>query len=97
MTERKTITFDEHIYEQIKKVQAEFIASADDFDDMSFTSAVNMLVLGGLVFAPEDEQHEEWATVRDFLQDRSFELNQSSALDREVEKRFIEGTQPQED
>lgn len=78
---RKTISFDEEIYKRIKEIQGEFIESAGEFDDMSFTTAVNMLVLGGLVFAP-DKEDERWDVITDFLEERIFDLDRRSLGDR---------------
>lgn len=79
--QRKTISFDDRIYKRIKEIQGEFIESAGDFDDMSFTTAVNMLVLGGLIFAPEGKD-ERWEAITDFLKEKSFDLNRRSLGDR---------------
>lgn len=96
MTERKTVTFDETIYEAVKDIRAEFIKGGGDFDDMSFTTAVNMLVLGGILFAP-DSDDEQWSDVRAFLEDRAFELDQSWATDRYAEVKYLEDAVDDED
>lgn len=71
--QRRTVTFQEDIFRWIQKVRAAFIADGPH-DDMSFTTAVNMLVLGGLL-ASDKFLDEDWQMIAEFLNDEGESLD----------------------
>lgn len=85
MPEQKTVTFDDYVYQEIKKLQSSFIRHPGDYDDITFTTTVNMLVLGGLVFAPSDPGDEEWERILNFLEDKGSDLDQAAYVDKYAE------------
>lgn len=72
---RRTVTINDTLYNEVQKVRASFIKTGQE---MSFTTAINMVLLGGLVgtskFTPE-----EWSIVADFLKEESTSLELEAA------------------
>jgi hypothetical protein len=95
---RRTVTIDEFLYRQLQKMRAQFIE--DGFvDDMSFTTAVNVVLLGGFV-ATDRFTQEHWGLIRDFLLERGPDLELDSLTDRRADA-YLEnlrrlGTEPTE-
>ena len=66
MTVEHTVEFDEWIDAHVESVRESFADT--QFGELDYDTTVNMLVLGGLVFAPDDPTDPRWAEVYDFLE-----------------------------
>ena len=80
---RRTITIDDSIYRALQKMRAEFIQS-EIVDDLSFTAAVNLVLLGGLI-AADRFLEDDWALLRSYLEEKRESLKLDSFTDRRAE------------
>ena len=80
---RRTVTIDDVLYRGLQKMRAQFI-EADIVDDMSFTTAVNVVLLGGFI-ATDRFTDEDWGLIHDFLLERGSALEQDSLTDRRAD------------
>lgn len=78
---RRTVTIDETLYRELQAMRAKFMEEGV-LDDMSLTSAVNMVLLGGLI-ATDKFSDDDWALIRAFL----FERGPGLELDRMTDRR----------
>lgn len=74
---RRTVTFPKPIYDGIQKIRATFLV---DGEDISFTTAVNMILLGGLRGAGKFDK-EDWEIIASFLRDQKVKLDRFSGED----------------
>ncbi len=81
--QRKTITIHDEIYRELQKIRASFIES-DIVPDMSFTTAVNMVLLGGIV-ATDRFTDDDWGVLSKFLQEQRATLELESFTDRRAD------------
>ncbi len=81
--QRRTITIDDVLYRELQKMRAKFMEDGI-VDDMSFTTAVNMVLLGGFI-ATDRFTDEHWALVHDFLFERGPDLELDSLTDRRAD------------
>lgn len=79
--QRRTITIDDHLYAQIQKMRAGFLA---DGLDVSFTTAANMILFGGLLAADRFTE-EDWGWIRDFLRHRGPSLELDALTDQRAD------------
>ena len=80
---RRTVTIDDVLYRELQKIRAKFIEDGI-VDDMSFTTAVNMVILGGLI-GTDGFTDENWTLMRDFLLERGADLELDSLTDRRAD------------
>ncbi len=82
--QRRTVTIDEVLYRELQKIRAKFIEDGI-VDDMSFTTAVNMVLLGGFI-ATDRFTEVHWRLIRDFLFQRGPDLELDSLTDRRADE-----------
>lgn len=75
---RITVTLDDDIMKILRQIQGSYIA--DTGEDWSFTTIVNMVLLGGLVGVKKFKK-QEWKTINEFLDEKKFNLELESPLD----------------
>ena len=92
---RRTVTIDEILYREIQKVRASLIES-DIVDDISFTTAINMVLLGGFL-AIDRLIDTDWALIRQFLEDRALDLELDSFTDRRADVYLANLRRPDEE
>ncbi len=80
---RRTVTIDETLYHELQTMRAKFMEEGV-LDDMSFTSAVNVVLLGGLI-ATDKFSESDWAIIRDFLFERGPVLELDGMTDRRAD------------
>lgn len=85
---RRTITLDDFIYRELQKLRAAFIRGEGPdepgMDEMSLTTAVNLVLLGGLI-ATDRFTDEDWQTLFDYLGQRGPALELDSFTDRRAD------------
>ena len=80
---RRTVTIDDVLYRQLQKMRADFVESGI-VDEMSFTTALNMVLLGGFI-ATDKFTDENWELIRGFLLERGPTLELDSLTDRRAD------------
>jgi hypothetical protein len=91
---RRTVTIADVLYRELQKMRAKFI-EADIVDDMSFTTAVNVVLLGGLI-ATDRFTDEDWELIHDFLVESGRDLELESLTDRRADA-YLENLRRVED
>ena len=84
---RKTITIHDQIYDSIQKIRAKLI-EARVVDDLSFTSAINMVLLAG-VMATKYFDDNAWKAIADFLNKEKEKLDHEALFDQLYEKMLV--------
>lgn len=84
LIQRRTVTIDDVLYRELQKLRAKFIEDGI-VDDMSFTTAVNMVLLGGFI-ATDGFTEEHWRLIREFLMERGSDLELDSFTDRRADE-----------
>jgi len=80
---RRTVTLEDSIYRELQKMRAKFIEGGI-VDDMSFTTAVNLVLFGGFI-ATDRFSDEDWALIRQFLTERGSSLEMDSLTNRRAD------------
>ena len=75
---RITITLDDDIMKALRKIQGKFIA--DSGEEWSFTTIVNMVLLGGLLGSGRFSS-KVWKTIFDFLKQQKLSLELEAGVD----------------
>lgn len=75
---RITVTLDDDIIKALRQIQGKFIA--DSGDEWSFTTIINMVLLGGLLGADRFRK-KDWRTIYDFLEYQKLSLDLESGVD----------------
>jgi hypothetical protein len=78
---RRTVTIHDMLYRELQRIRAKFMEEGI-VDDMSFTTAVNIVLLGGMI-ATDRFTDEDWEGIRDFL----FHLGPGLELDSLTDRR----------
>lgn len=68
---RRTVTVEDNIHRSVQKIRAKLIEETGE--DFSYTTTVNMLLLGGLIGVSKFDD-EDWNILYDFLRDKKSEL-----------------------
>ncbi len=84
---RKTVTIHDKIYDSIQKIRAKLI-EARVVDDLSFTSAINMVLLAGII-ATKYFDDNAWKTIADFLNKEKEKLDHEALFDQLYEKMLV--------
>jgi hypothetical protein len=79
---RRTITFDEAIYNELMSIRASAISAGKE---MSFTTIVNVVLLGGIMGANRFDTHI-WKEILAFIEQESSSLEFEALRDQYVEK-----------
>lgn len=75
---RMTITLNDTLEKSLRRIQGKFI---HDFEkDWSFTTIVNMVILGGLLGA-ERLKNKDWEVIDDFLKEEKLSLDLEAGID----------------
>lgn len=75
---RMTVTLDDDIMKALRKIQGKFIA--DSGEEWSFTTIVNMVLLGGLLGSDRFSK-KVWRTILDFLEQQKLNLDLEAGVD----------------
>lgn len=67
MSAERTVEFDDWIHAHVESVRESFDETR--FGSLDYSTAVNMLILGGLVFPPEDPDDPRWEEVYAYLRE----------------------------
>jgi hypothetical protein len=79
---RITITINDTIWSGMQKIRGALIADEENFiEDMSITTAINMLILAGIIGA-DVFRKEHWETIADFLRSEGKRLDEISFGDK---------------
>lgn len=79
---RKTITFNEAIYNELMNIRASAISAGKE---MSLTTVANVVLLGGILGANKFDNHI-WKEILAFIEEESPELELEALRDQYVEK-----------
>lgn len=79
---RRTITLNDAIYNELQKIRA---ASLELGREMSFTTIVNIVLLGGILGADRFDAHT-WREILAFIEEESPTLEFEALHDQYVEK-----------
>jgi hypothetical protein len=75
---RMTITLNNILEKSLRQIQGTFI---HDFEkDWSFTTIVNMVILGGLIGAKKFKD-EDWKIIHNFLEEEKLSLDLEAGID----------------
>lgn len=80
---RRTVTIEDGLYREIQKLRAKFLEDGL-VDDMSFTTAVNLVLYGGLL-AVDRFTEDDWAMISAALQALLESLELESFDDRRAD------------
>lgn len=80
---RRTVTIDGVLFRELQGMRAKFIEEGV-LDDMSLTTVVNAVLLGGLI-ATDKFSEGDWTLIRDFLFGRGPSLELDSMTDRRAD------------
>lgn len=80
---RRTVTIEDVLYRELQKIRAKFMEDGI-VDDMSFTTAVNMVLVGGMI-ATDRFTDDDWAIIRGFLLEVGPGLELDSLTDRRAD------------
>ena len=75
---RVTITLNDDIMKALRKIQGQFIAGSGD--EWSFTTIVNMVLVGGLIGSKRFKS-KDWTNIFDFLEDQKLDLDLEAGVD----------------
>ena len=79
---RRTITFNEAIYNELMNIRASAISAGKE---MSFTTVVNVVLLGGILGANKLDNNM-WREILSFIEEESPVLELEALRDQYVEK-----------
>lgn len=79
---RKTITFNEAIYNELMNIRASAISAGKE---MSLTTVVNVVLLGGILGANKFD-NQIWKEILAFIEEASPDLELEALRDQYVEK-----------
>ncbi len=79
---RKTITFNEAIYNELMNIRASAISAGKE---MSITTVVNVVLLGGILGANKFD-NQTWRAILGFIEEESSELELEALRDQYIEK-----------
>lgn len=82
---RKTVTINDALYNVIQAIRGKFIGDRI-FEDMSFSTALNMILLGGIAGC-DDFDEETWKTIRSFLAEEKEKIDLEGFKERLKELR----------
>jgi len=75
---RMTITLDDFLQKELRKIQGKLIQ--DTGEDWSFTTIVNMVILGGLL-SSERLKKKDWEIIGGFLLEEKLSLDVEAGVD----------------
>ncbi len=75
---RVTITLNDTVMKTLRKIQGQFIAGSGD--EWSFTTIVNMVLVGGLIGSTRFKK-KDWLDIFDFIEHQKLDLDLEASVD----------------
>ena len=75
---RMTVTLNDTLEKSLRRIQGKFIHDFEE--DWSFTTIVNMVILGGLIGSKRLKK-KDWEIIHDFLEDEKLSLDLEAGID----------------
>jgi len=75
---RMTVTLDDFLQKELRKIQGRLIQGTGE--DWSFTTIVNMVILGGLI-GSERLKKKDWEIIRGFILEEKLSLDLEAGVD----------------